>query len=258
MPDRNHTMKVGLNGKIVDADTASRDPSGEGLFETIALRKGKLRRLPAHLARLRAGCAVLGLSLNYDDAGLESLLARVADANQVVDAVLRVTVTRATGTKPTLLVTASPVPPYPEPARVIVATGTRRNEHSPFSRIKTLDCPENDLARTEAMAAGADDALLLNTQGRLADSTVANIFLLVDGGLITPPVEEGAMPGVARAEVIRLAKAEERPVTQDLLARASEIFLSNALGIRPVVQIGDAAVGDGEPGLITQLLATRI
>ncbi|MHB1205653.1 MAG: aminotransferase class IV [Rhodospirillaceae bacterium] len=266
-------MKVGLNGKILDADAARIDPSdrgltlGDGLFETIALRKSKLRRLPAHLARLRVGCAVLGISLNYDDAGLESQIVRVAEANQMTDAVLRVTVTRGPGArglappipaKPTLLITAAPAPPYPEPARVIVAGVTRRNEHSPLSRIKTLNALDNILARNEAAGAGADDALLLNTQGRLAESTVANVFLLVDGGLITPPVEDGAMPGVARADVIRLAKAEERPVTQDLLARASEIFLSNALGIRPVIQVGDAAVGDGEPGLITQLLATRI
>ena len=83
-------MKVGLNGKIVDADTARVDPSGDGLFEMIALRKGKLRRAPAHLARLRVGCAVLGISLNYDDAGLESLIMRVAEANQMADAILRV------------------------------------------------------------------------------------------------------------------------------------------------------------------------
>jgi branched-chain amino acid aminotransferase len=266
-------VKIALNGKILDAATARIDPSdrgltlGDGLFETIALRKGKLRRLPAHLARLRLGCAVLGISLNYDDPGLDSLMARVAEANQMADGVLRVTVTRGPGArglvpapdaKPTVLVTAAPAPPHPAPARVIVATVTRRNEHSPLSRIKSLNALDNILARNEAVQAGADDALLLNTQGRLAESTVANVFLLVDGGLITPPVEDGAMPGVARADVIRLAKAEERPVTGELLARASEIFLSNALGIRPVIQIGETPVGDGEPGLITQLIATRI
>jgi branched-chain amino acid aminotransferase len=266
-------MKISLNGVLVDAATARIDPAdrgltlGDGLFETISLRKGKLRRLPAHLARLRVGCAVLGISLNRDDANLESLIADVAKANQLTDAVLRVTVTRGPGirgiaaapnAKPTLLITAATAPPLPDPARVIVATCTRRNEHSPLSRIKTLNYLDNVLARNEAVQAGADDALLLNTQGRVAESTVANVFLLVDGGLITPPVQDGALPGVARADVIRLAKAEERPVTLDLLTRASEVFLSNALGIRPVIQIGEAAVGDGEPGLITQLIATRI
>ena len=70
-------------------------------------------------------------------------------------------------------------------------------------------------------------------------------------------MDDGALPGVARADVIRLTRAEEKPVTLETLSEASEVFLSSALGIRPVIRIGDKAVGDGEPGLITQLVATR-
>ena len=265
--------KIALNGKIVDADTARIDPSdrgltlGDGLFETIALRKGKPRRLPAHLARLRASGTALGIPLAYDDARMESLIAEVAAANGLSEGILRITLTRGPGARglalptkphPTLLITAAEAPPPAEPARVIIAVSTRRNEFSPLSRMKTLNYMDNVIARDEARQAGADDALLLNTQGRVAESTVANIFLLVNGGLITPPVADGALPGVARADVIRLTRAEEQPVTVEILAKASEVFLSNALGVRPVIQIGETTVGDGEPGLITQLVATRI
>lgn len=266
-------MKISLNGELVDGAAARIDPSdrgltlGDGLFETIALRKGKARRLPAHFTRLRLSATALGIPLTYDDAALDALVAGVIAANSLTDGVLRITLTRGPGARgialppdprPTLLMTAAPAPPAPEPARVIVATVTRRNELSPLSRFKTLNYLDSVLARDEATQAGADDALLLNTQGRVAESTIANIFLLVNGGLITPPVSDGALPGVARADVIKLTHAEERPVTVEILARASEVFLSSAMGVRPVVAIGGTPVGDGEPGLITQLVATRI
>ena len=83
-------------------------------------------------------------------------------------------------------------------------------------------------------------------------------FCLIGGGLVTPPVSEGALPGVMRAEVIRLTRAEERPIEVAELERSSEVFVSNALGIRPVTKVNGRAVGDGVPGLITQMLAVRL
>jgi branched-chain amino acid aminotransferase len=266
-------VKLSLNGKLVDADEARIDPTdrgftlGDGVFETIAVRKGSVRHMAAHLNRLKLGCSVLRIKLAYDDPTLKKLIQETAAANNLEDAAVRLTLTRGPGDRglvppmrqrPTLLITAAPLPPPPTPARVIVATGTRRNELSPLARIKSLNTLDNVLARAEATNAGADDAILLNTHGNIAESSVANIFLLVDGGLLTPPVSDGALPGIARGEVIRLTHAEERNLTPDMLNRASEVFLTNALGIRPVVAVGDVSVGDGEPGLITQLLATRV
>jgi branched-chain amino acid aminotransferase len=134
----------------------------------------------------------------------------------------------------------------------------RRDETSPLARVKNLGYLGNILARKEAAAAGADDAVLLNTHGRVAETTVANIFCLIAGGLATPPVGEGALPGVMRAEVIKLTRAEERPITVAELEQSSEVFVTNALGIRPVVRMNGRDVGDGAPGLITQLLAVRL
>ena len=266
-------MKVALNGEIMDAGTARIDPSdrgftlGDGLFETMHLRKGKVRRLPAHLTRLRLSAEALGIPLAYDDAALESQIMSVVAANALADAVVKLTLTRGPGARgialpaapqPTLLITTADAPPAPEPVRVIIASVTRRNELSPLSRFKTLNYLDSVFARDQALQSGADDALLLNTQGRIAESTVANVFLLVNGGIITPPVEEGALAGVARADAIRLTRAEEKPITVETLISASEVFLTNALGVRPVVMIGERPVGDGEPGLITQMVATRV
>ncbi|MEQ9448782.1 MAG: aminotransferase class IV, partial [Rhodospirillaceae bacterium] len=133
-----------------------------------------------------------------------------------------------------------------------------RNQLSPLAGIKSTNVLDSILAREEAAAAGADDALLLNTEGNVAEASAANVFALIDGGLVTPPVSDGALPGIMRGEVIRLARGEERTITVESLERASEIFLSNALGLRPVVSINGKPVGDGEVGLITQLLAARL
>ena len=99
---------------------------------------------------------------------------------------------------------------------------------------------------------------MLNAAGFVIGTTAANIFLLVDGGLMTPPLEDGVFRGIARRDAIALARAEERQITPDLLPRASEMFLTSVLGVRPIMHIDGVAVGDGEPGLITQLIATRV
>ena len=266
-------MLISVNGTICDAATARLDPSdrgftlGDGVFETIAVRRGKAPRLAAHLRRLRQGLTVIGLSLAVDDETLAGWMVAVLIANTMADAAVRLTVSRGPGVRgilppeaptPTVVIAANPLPAPAEPARVVIARTTRRNEHSPLSRIKSLNYLDNILARQEAAARGGDDAFMLNTAGTLACSSVGNVFLLIDGRLVTPRIDDGALPGIARAETIALTRAEERTVTVEMLATAGEAFITNALGLRPVIAIDGAPVGDGATGLITQLVATRI
>ncbi len=266
-------MIVSINGVLTDAAVARIDPAdrgftlGDGIFETIAVRRNAVRHLATHLRRLREGAGVLGIPVPGDDQELAARIGACITANGLKDAVVRVTLTRGVGARgivppphpaPTFVVTAAPLPEPAGPAKVIVAKVTRRNEHSPLARIKHLNYLDNILARREAQAADADDAILLNTAGNVAESTVANIFILVDGFMLTPPIADGALPGIMRGEAIKLARAEERTITPEMLARAAEVFLTNALGVRPVTHVDGAPVGDGEPGLITQLLATRL
>jgi branched-chain amino acid aminotransferase len=265
-------MKIWLNDGLVAQGTARIDPTdrgftlGDGVFETIALRDGTPRRLTAHHQRLSVGCQLLGIPLSITETALGEMIRQTAAANEVQRGASRVTLTRGPAGRgllppvkatPTLVITVGPAP-EPTPIRLMVATSTRRNEQSPLCMIKSLSTLDNLLARREAAAARVDDAVLLNTKGRIAETTIANIFVLEGGGLITPPLNEGAMGGVMRADVIRLARAEEKPVTLEMLARASEVFVTNALGIRPVIAINGTPVGDGEPGLITQMLAVRL
>lgn len=265
-------MKLSLNGALVEAAEARIAPDdrgftlGDGVFETIALKKAAPKRLAAHLARLRDGAGVLGISVPYTDTKIGELVAAVISANEMSEGALRLTLTRGPGARgltppeaptPTFLITVGPLPPD-DPLTLMVARRTRRDETSVLARVKHLGYLDNILARREALAAGADDAVILNLAGRVAETTIANLFCLIGGGLVTPPVSEGALPGVMRAEVIRLTRADERPIEVAELERSSEVFVSNALGIRPVTKVNGRAVGDGVPGLITQMLAVRL
>ncbi|GGF56047.1 2-keto-4-methylthiobutyrate aminotransferase [Azorhizobium oxalatiphilum] len=237
---------VWLNGALVPIDTARIAPGdrgftlGDGLFETLAIRDTVPERWQAHLTRLSTGAAILGLPLPPLD--LLALTAALTAANGLRDGVLRLTVTRGEGPRgvlppatpnPTVLATLAPrAAPLP-PARLCLAQVTRRNEHSPLARIKSLNYLDNILARQEAQRRDCDDALLLNTQGRIAESTIANLFAVRDGALFTPPVSEGALPGVMRAELLARG-ARETPLGVEDIAQADELLLTSSLGIRSV------------------------
>jgi len=242
-------VKVHLNGILQEADAARIDPAdrgltlGDGLFETLQAKDGRVLRLEAHLDRLARGAEVIGLPL--PDMDLEAALADTLAANGLSDGVLRLTLTRGVGPRgvlpplapqPTVLITAAPLPPPAPAACLIGASVTRRNELSPLAAIKSLNYLDNILARQEAARRGADDAVLLNTMERVAETSIANIFAVLDGRLITPPVSEGALPGVMRAAVLAL-EGIERAFTLQELMQADEVFLTSALSIRPVREV---------------------
>ncbi|MDE1148406.1 MAG: aminotransferase class IV [Azospirillaceae bacterium] len=231
---------------------------GDGLFETLCWRDGAVVRLDAHLARLRDGAAVLGLPLP-PMAELAAALADTAAANDLADGALRLTVSAGLGPRglprpnpptPTILVTAAPAGAVLPPARVVVATVTRRNEHSPLSRVKSLNYLDQILARRQAAAEGADDAVLLNTAGRVAGATAATLFAVLDGALVTPPLADGVLPGTRRAAVMDQLGGVERSLLPADLVRATELFLTSSLMVRPVVAMDGRPVGDGRPGAL--------
>jgi len=238
-----------LNGHLMPIDRVRIDPAdrgfllGDGLFETFRAEAGTPLHASRHLARLRAGAAMLDLPLDWPDTVLLEALTSVAEASAQPRAALRLTLTRGPGTRgvlpqgqarPTCLITAFPLPESPGPACVIVATATRRNEHSPLSRLKTLNYLDSILARQEAAQHGADDAVLLNSAGRIAEATAGNLFVTLDGETVTPPVEEGALPGIARALLLEQGAACERPLARTDLTRASSAFIVNSLHRRPI------------------------
>ena len=266
-------MKVWLDGRILEAEQARIAPSdrgftlADGLYETLRARGGRALRLASHLARLHSGAGALGIPLPRSEKEIADAMAALLAANALTDGILRLTLTRgpaprglATPTEihPTLLIAAFPAAAEAPPAKAIVATVTRRNEFSPTARFKTLNALDNVLAKREAEAKRADDALLLNTQGRLAESTVANLFLVIDGDVLTPAVAEGALPGVLRAEVIDRLGANATQLNPADLASASEAFLTNANGIRALVAVDGKAIGGGREGPVTARLKAAL
>jgi branched-chain amino acid aminotransferase len=254
-------MKLWLNGTLVGAGTARIEPGdrgftlGDGLFETIRYAEGRAVRLDRHLERLRHGAGFLGIPLDRSDAEIAAGLDAVIAAQLLTAAVIRITLTRGPAPRgllpppvpaPTLMIAAAPLASPVPPAHAVIATVTRRNEASPLSRLKTLNYLDNILARREALERGADEAILLNTRGKVAEASAANLFILADGVLKTPPVEDGALPGIARAVLIERCGAIEASLSPDDLARAGAVFLSNSLGLRPVAAIEGRAIGNGD------------
>ncbi|AIB15500.1 2-keto-4-methylthiobutyrate aminotransferase (plasmid) [Azospirillum argentinense] len=263
---------VWLNGRLLSAEEARIDPAdrgftlGDGLFETIRVAGGTACHLDRHLARLADSAALLGLPLPHDAAALAAAEALIA-AQGCVEGVLRITLTRGTGARgvlppvdavPTLLMTLAPAPPPAGPVEAVIARVTRRNEHSPLSRVKSLNYLDSILARQEAATRGAGEALLLNSAGRLAESSVANLFIVRDGRLLTPPVTEGALPGIRRALILERGDASEAPLSVADLLGAGEAFLTNSLGVRPLLRVDGQIIGAGTVGPVTAALLKDI
>lgn len=226
---------------------------GDGLFETLLSVDGEPVWLASHLERLARGCAALGLPAP-DMAQAERLIrAAPADAGLAVGrSAVRLTVTAGSGGRgldrpaaPVLrmLATAAPAPAPAGGVRLRTAHTVGRNAGSPASRLKTLAYLDNVLARAEAQAAGADEAVMLNTRGEIACAAAANLFWVSGGRLFTPALDCGVLDGCARARVIELARAAGAPVQEaragaEALAAAEAVFVTNSLiGLRPCTEL---------------------
>ncbi len=229
---------------------------GVGLFETLFVRDGRPAHWTAHLDRLARGCARLGLpspaSSQAQEAGEAALAASGLAAGL---AVLRLTWTGGGGGRG-LAVPASPEPrllaiasPWsePPPALRLATSAIRRNAFSPASRLKTLSYLDNVAARAEAVAAGAAEALMLNTSGMVACAAAGNVFWVEGEALVTPTLKCGVLDGIVRELALSLAprfgyvaKSIGAPV--EALRRAQGAFVTNSLvGAVPISTL------DGRP-----------
>ncbi|SNB66266.1 branched-chain amino acid aminotransferase [Arboricoccus pini] len=215
---------------------------GDGVFETVAIRNRTPFQIDAHLTRLNEGAARLGIS--FAIARASDAIHELAAAYDRPDAILRLTLThgpsdrglaRPRSPEPTIFASISPwTPPRrAEPVRLVTAS-IRRNETSPSSRHKTLNYLDQIAALEEAGRRGADDALLLNTEGRPACASAANLFAVHGRTLLTPALDEGALPGTVRRALITAAPTlgfepkETRISCAELLA-ADCVFLTNSV-----------------------------
>lgn len=250
-----------FNGQILAPESVRISPAdrgfllADGLFETMRVDDGQVLSLCEHWARLKKSADFLEIPVPLDCRELEKIISELLTCNDLAgqNAGLRLTLTRGCGPRgllppagpdPTIMMTAFPLPALdPEPVRVRVVE-IRRNEFSPLAQIKSLNYLDNILAKMAAVKARAEEAVLLNSKGHVAEASAANIFLVTGRGLATPRIADGALPGIMRQKVITLAEklnitVEERIITAEELESAAEIFLTNSLiKIQPVNRLG--------------------
>jgi branched-chain amino acid aminotransferase len=246
---------------------------GEAIYETMRTYHARPFASQQHLGRLLRGAEAWGFP-PFDTGDLEEALEDLAARRAPLESALRITLSRGAPhpwapeedlCDPTWTLFAGPLPAhvsayYERGVRCIVASRVRWNPGGFIPAVKFTGNPEILLAKREARAAGAFEAILLNSSGLVAEGASSNIFLVKNRRLVTPSLQTGILDGVTRAVVLELAQkrglpVEERDVAAWELLQAEEVFLTSTLKeVIPVVEIGGAPVGRGEPGLITDHL----
>jgi len=256
---------VWLNGELIDERIASVSvfdhglTVGDGIFETLRVTGGRPFALTRHLVRLGRSARGIGLP-EPDPDTVRAACTAVLDASRLPgDARLRITYTgglappgSGRGTAdPTLVVAVSPLDPWP-PTAVVATVPWPRNERSAVAGLKTTSYAENVVALAHAQERGASEALMPNTHGQLCEGTGSNVFVVIDGVLLTPPLSSGCLAGVTRDLVLEWCGGEERELPMEALFTAEEVFLtSSTRNVQPVEQIDDAPVPQA-PGEITK------
>jgi branched-chain amino acid aminotransferase len=234
---------------------------GDGVFEGIRVYGGRPFLLDEHLERLEASARAIVLELPADRAAIAALCHEAAQRARLTEGYLRLVVTRGAGAlgvsphtcpRASLIVIAAPLALYP-PERYrngvrLITSSLRRSAHDALPpQVKSLNYLTSVLASIEARRQGADEAVLLNAQGLIAECTADNLFLVSRGRVLTPAVASGALAGITRALVLRLLAEQgiewaEAALTPADAWTADELFLTGTgAEIVPVCEI------DGRP-----------
>jgi branched-chain amino acid aminotransferase len=283
-------MKVYLNGRLVPKEKASISVFdhgflyGDGVFEGIRSYGGLIFKLEEHLDRLYESAHTLMLQIPLTKDGMAKAVVRTLQANHLKDAYIRLVVSRGVGDlgldprkcpHATVIIITDKISLYPrslyQKGLEIITVPTSRNFPEALNpQIKSLNYLNNIFAKIEANHAGFEEALMLSSQGYVAECTGENIFVLKQGALLTPPAYVGILKGITRQTVMDLAGALGLRVQEEIMTRhdvynADEVFLTGtAAEIVPIVKVDGRVIGSGHPGPVTakllaefRLLTTR-
>lgn len=258
-------MKLWVDGGLQDAATARVSvldhglTVGDGIFETVKATAGRTFALTRHLDRLARSARGLGLP-EPDLDEVRRACAAVLDANPLPTPLGRLRITYTGGlsplgsergdTGPTLIVALGEAGRRPDSTAVITVPWTR-NERGALTGLKTTSYAENVVALARAREQGASEALFANTVGQLCEGTGSNVFVVLDGRLLTPPVSSGCLAGITRALAVEWTGAEEADLPMDVLERADEVFLTSTLRDVQAVYRIDGRQLPGVPGPVT-------
>jgi branched-chain amino acid aminotransferase len=277
---RNRDILVNINGRLVHRDEAGISPfdsvvqGGDAVWEGLRLYEGRIFRLWEHLDRLRSSALALAFAEIPSRDKIKEEISRTLAANQMTDGVhIRLTLTRGVKitsgmdprlnqTGPTLIVLAEHKPPvYGRAGLSLVTSSIRRFPPDCLDpKIHHNNLLQSILAKIEANVAGADDALMLDTRGFVAETNATHVFLVQRGELATPRTV--ACPeGITRAVVLELCREHAIPCRECDLSltevyRADEMFCTGTMGeLAAVTKVDGRTIGDGQPGSLTRRLS---
>jgi branched-chain amino acid aminotransferase len=234
------TTFVWLNGTIVESSQARISPFdhgitvGDGVFETVKVVRGTPFAMRRHLQRLDRSASALGLDTADHDL-VRKATDEVLAANEMTEGRLRITLTGGPGplgsnrgTEGTTLLLAVSDLAQADHGTSVVTVDWTRNERGALTGLKTTSYAENVMALARAADAGASEALFANTTGNLCEGTGSNIFVGIDGRLVTPPLSAGPLAGITRDLVLEVTDAVEEDLTIEQLMDADEAFLTSS------------------------------
>ena len=250
---------------------------GDGIFEGIRFYNGRVFRLEEHLQRLWDSARSICLEIPMTMRDMTEAVLETIRQNRLRDGYIRLLVTRGIGNlglnptqckSPSVIIIAATIALYHEDfyqkGLTIVTCATRRSNPAALNpAVKSLNYLNNVMARIEANLAGADEALMLNDAGNVAECTADNVFVVKHGQIFTPPVTAGALRGITRSVVFEIAaelgvKVRETDITRHDVFVADECFLTGtAAEIVPVVKADGRSIGSGKPGPITARIIAR-
>jgi branched-chain amino acid aminotransferase len=250
---------------------------GDGIFEGIRFYNGRVFRMEAHMDRLWESARSICLEIPISREEMDEALLETIRQNGLRDGYVRLIVTRGIGNlglnpaqckRPSVIVIASTIALYSEETYrrglTVVTVATRRMGLATLNpAIKSLNYLNNVLARIEANLANADEALMLNDAGNIAECTADNVFVVKRGQIMTPPITAGALRGITRSVVFDIAtelgiEISEPQLTRHDLYIADEAFLTGtAAEVIPMIKVDGRSIGDGKPGPITTRTIAR-
>ena len=250
---------------------------GDGIFEGIRFYDGRVFRLEEHIDRLWDSARSICLQIPMSKTEMTEALLETIRQNDLRDGYIRQIVTRGVGNlglnptqckKPSVIIIVAQIALYPEAVYknglTVVTCATRRtNPASLNPAVKSLNYLNNVMARIEANLAGADEALMLNDAGNVAECTADNVFIIKRGQIFTPPITAGALRGITRSVAFEIAaelgiKISEVDITRHDVFIADECFLTGtAAEVIPVIKADGRPIGDGKPGPITARTIAR-
>jgi branched-chain amino acid aminotransferase len=250
---------------------------GDGIFEGIRFYNGRVFRLEEHIDRLWDSARSICLEIPMSRREMTEALLETIRQNDLRDGYIRQIVTRGVGNlglnpvqckRPSVIIIAATIALYPEKVYrsglSVVTCATRRTNPAALNpAVKSLNYLNNVMARIEANIAGADEALMLNDEGFVAECSADNVFIIKRGEIFTPPISAGALRGITRAVVFEIAaelglKVSETNITRHDVFIADECFLTGtAAEVIPVVKADSRPIGTGKPGPISTRMIAR-